>query len=77
MPIAVIDASEAWWACSETPAKVVVPRVANAIMIASERPISPTRFITNAFFEAVAYAGFLFQKPIKRYEARPTPSHPT
>ena len=43
---------------SLTPAKETVPRVANAIMMAKESPMSPIRFITNAFLEAVAYAGF-------------------
>ena len=46
-------------------------------MIASDKPTSPTRLAINAFFAAVAYAGFSFQKPINRYEARPTPSQPT
>jgi hypothetical protein len=35
-----------------------VPIVAKAIMIAKDNPISPTRFITKAFLDAVAYAGF-------------------
>ena len=35
-------------------------------MIASDKPTSPTRFATKAFFAAVAYAGFSFQKPINR-----------
>ena len=48
---AVCDA--AW-----TPANETVPRVANEIMMANESPISPTRFMTNAFLDAVAYAGF-------------------
>ena len=56
MPVsAAVDAvSEA----SLTPLKETVPRVAKAIMMAKERPISPIRFMTNAFFDAVAYAGF-------------------
>ena len=53
------------------------PNVAKAIMIASDKPTSPTRLAINAFLAAVAYAGFSFQKPINRYEARPTPSQPT
>ena len=39
---------------SLTPSNETVPIVANAIMIAKDNPISPMRFITNAFFEAVA-----------------------
>ena len=31
----------------------------------------------KALFAAVAYTGFWFQNPIRRYEARPTPSQPT
>ena len=54
IPIAVSAASDAWCEASCTPSKVVVPRVAKAIMIAKDRPMSPTRFITKAFFEAVA-----------------------
>ncbi len=46
-------------------------------MIAIDRPRSPTRLTTNAFLAAVAYVGLWFQKPISRYEARPTPSQPT
>ncbi|CAB4542563.1 unannotated protein [freshwater metagenome] len=43
---------------SFTPAKVTVPNWVNAIMIASDKPTSPTRLATKAFFAAVAYAGF-------------------
>ena len=66
IPMAVRAAVDVWWACSFIPAKETVPTVAKAIMIAKESPMSPTRFITNAFLEAVAYAGFWFQKPINR-----------
>jgi hypothetical protein len=34
-----------------------VPNVANMIMIATDRPKSPTRFATNALLAAAAYAG--------------------
>ena len=76
-PIAVIAVSLAPEAFSSIPAKETLPNVAKAIMMAIDRPKSPTRFMTNAFFAAVAYSGFWFQKPINRYEARPTPSQPT
>ena len=56
--MAVIVASDANSASSFTPLNETVPSDAKAIMIAKERPISPIRFITNAFLEAVAYAGF-------------------
>ena len=65
-PIATIAACEADSACSSIPLNVTVPKTAKAIMIASESPTSPTRLATNAFFAAVAYSAFLFQKPIKR-----------
>ena len=48
------------------PANDTSPKVANAIIIAKDSPTSPTRFATNAFFAAVAYAGFWFQKPISK-----------
>ena len=38
--------------------------------------MSPTRLTRNAFFAAVAALGLCCQKPISRYEARPTPSQP-
>ena len=46
-------------------------------MIASDKPKSPTRFATNAFFAATAAVGLCCQKPINKYEAKPTPSQPT
>ena len=58
IPIAVRAVCEALCEASFTPTNETVPSVANAIMMAKESPISPIRFITNAFFEAVAYAGF-------------------
>ena len=66
IPIPVKAASEVFSTCSATPTNETVPMVAKAIMIANDNPISPTRFITNAFLDAVAYAGFWFQKPINR-----------
>ena len=42
-----------------------------------QKPRSPIRFITKAFLAALLYAVFLYQKPISRYEQRPTPSQPT
>ena len=58
IPIAVRAGVPARSAASFTPSNETVPIVAKAIMMANDNPISPTRFITNAFFEAVAYAGF-------------------
>ncbi len=59
-----------------TPLKEKVPKVVNISMIASAMPRSPTRFITNAFTAAAAAVGLCCQKPISRYDARPTPSQP-
>jgi len=55
----------------------VVPNVANISMIAINRPTSPTRLTMKAFLAAVAAVGLCVQYPINRYDARPTPSHPT
>ena len=54
MPIAVKVVVDVCGAASLMPANETVPIDANAIMIARERPKSPTRFITNAFLAAVA-----------------------
>ena len=56
--------------------KLVEPKVTNASMIASDIPMSPTRLMTNAFLAAAAAEGLCCQKPISRYDARPTPSQP-
>ena len=66
MPIPVRAAVDVCSAAAFTPVNETVPIVANAIMMAKESPMSPTRFMINAFLEAVAYAGLWFQKPIKR-----------
>ena len=63
-------------AAALTPANVVVPKVTNISMIASDMPMSPTRLMTNAFLAAAAADGLCCQKPISRYDARPTPSQP-
>ena len=56
--------------------KLVEPKVTNASMIAVDRPMSPTRLITNAFLAAAAAECLCCQKPMSRYDARPTPSQP-
>ena len=53
-----------------------VPRFVQIRKIAIARPTSPTRFMRNAFFAAVAADGRSWYQPISRYEARPTPSQP-
>jgi len=40
-------------------------------------PKSPTRLTMNAFLPASAADFFWYQKPMRRYEQRPTPSQPT
>ena len=60
-----------------TSTKADEPNAASISITASDMPMSPTRLTTNAFLAAVAALGRSCQKPISRYEARPTPSHPT
>src|SRR5829696_6846702 len=64
-------------AAAKTPANDTDPRWANITISAMARPMSPTRLTTNAFLAAVAAEGLCAQNPISRYDARPTPSHPT
>ncbi len=73
----VIVAFDACGAPAATLAKLKLPNVANITMMAIDRPKSPIRFTTNAFFAAVAADGLYDQKPISRYDATPTPSQPT
>ena len=49
----------------------------NINIIAIINPMSPTRLTTKAFLAAVAADGLCCQKPISRYDAKPTPSQPT
>ena len=56
--------------------KLVEPKVTKKSMIARDMPMSPTRLMTKAFFAAAAADGFHCQKPMRRYDARPTPSQP-
>ena len=42
----------------------------------SAKPKSPTLFTTKAFIAAAFALSFLNQKPIKKYEHKPTPSQP-
>src|ERR1044072_7082061 len=57
-----------------TEEKADEPNSAHMLITASERPMSPTRFTTNAFLAAVAAECRSCQNPISRYDARPTPS---
>ncbi len=76
-PIAVSLPSEVSPVLARTGPKAKLPKVVNISMIAIDRPMSPTRLTRKAFFAAVAALGLCCQKPISRYEARPTPSQPT
>ena len=75
-PNAVSVFSEAPSAFALITVKLVEPHVTKASMIAVERPMSPTRLSTKAFLAAAAAEGLCCQKPIRRYDARPTPSQP-
>ena len=70
------DETEASEATALTPVNEMVPNVTNISMIASEKPMSPTRLMTKAFLAAAAADGLCCQKPMSRYDARPTPSQP-
>ena len=48
----------------------------NTPKMPSMKPKSPTRLTTNALIAAALALGRSYQKPISRYEARPTPSQP-
>ena len=52
------------------------PNVVNISAMASDRPMSPTRLMTKAFLAAAAAECLCCQKPMRRYDARPTPSQP-
>src|SRR3954468_3209843 len=76
-PSSVPQVLETCAAPAFTLAKAEDPNSAHMLITASDSPMSPTRFTTNAFFAAVAAECLCCQKPISRYDARPTPSQPT
>ena len=57
--------------------KSTVPKRTNASSTPSTNPKSPILLTMNAFLPALAAEGFWYQKPMRRYEHKPTPSHPT
>ena len=59
-----------------TSTKAEEPNEASINMMAIDMPRSPTRLTTKAFLAATAALFLYCQKPISRYEARPTPSQP-
>src|SRR3954447_19132801 len=75
-PTAVRTPEVIWGTAVNTVLKVTEPRLANSTINAMAKPMSPTRLTTNAFFAAVAALGLCDQKPMRRYDARPTPSQP-
>jgi hypothetical protein len=68
--------SEALLAFAEIVVKSVVPNVAKNRPTPSDRPMSPTRLRRKAFLAAAAAECLYCQNPIRRYDARPTPSQP-
>src|SRR6478752_5746480 len=60
-PMAVTVAVLASGAVSKTPENDTVPNAANMTMIATDRPMSPTRLTTNAFLAATAALGLYWK----------------
>ena len=67
---------------NSAPARIVipvyssVPRLHQSRNIAMSTPKSPMRLARNAFLPASEFVSTSYQNPIRRYEQRPTPSHP-
>ena len=57
-------------------ANSIVPNIQKTVIMPSRKPKSPTRLTTKALMAAAEAVSFLYQKPISRYDARPTPSQP-
>src|SRR3954454_20055678 len=76
-PSSVAQVDDSCPAPAFTVPKADDPNSAHMLITASDMPRAPTRFTTNAFLAAVAADGRSCQKPISRYDARPTPSQPT
>ncbi len=74
--MAVSAACEASEETSDIGANEVVPKVTKISPTPSDSPMSPTRLMTKAFLAAAAAEGLYCQNPIRRYDARPTPSQP-
>ena len=64
-------------AAAITVRKSRVPNVKKMRNIPSAKPASPIRFTMKAFLPASAALCRSNQKPMSRYEQRPTPSQPT
>ena len=64
MTVADAAGMEATW--EETTEKDTEWKEATIAIMAISMPMSPTRFMMNAFLAATAFAGTWFQKPISR-----------
>ena len=64
-------------AAAITARKSSVPNVTKTRNIPARKPASPMRLTMNAFLPASEALCLWNQKPMSRYEQRPTPSHPT
>ena len=64
-------------AAAITARKSSVPNVTKTRNIPARNPASPIRLTMKAFFPASEALCLWNQNPIRRYEQRPTPSHPT
>ena len=74
--VAVVVARSPWIAAPLMVAKLIDPTAPKARNIATMKPQSPTRLVTNAFLPALAASSRVNQNEISRYEHVPTPSHP-
>ncbi len=64
-------------AFAKTSAYAIEPVAANSTKTANIRPASPTALITKAFSAAATALGLKNQKPIRKYDAKPTRPQPT
>jgi hypothetical protein len=67
----------AWPASLATSRKSRLPKWLQTRNMPSRNPKSPTRLTMKAFLPASDADFFVNQKPMRRYEHRPTPSQPT
>src|SRR5581483_6475605 len=63
-------------AAANTASKSKVLNTAQTPKMPSAKPKSPTRLTMKALIAAALAEGRVYQKPISRYDARPTPSQP-
>src|SRR3954453_14070710 len=63
-------------AFANTTSKLSEPKITKTAKMPSAKPKSPTRLTINAFIEALLAVARSYQKPISKYEHRPTPSQP-